>query len=182
MLQRRGIAPRRPEREAARARGRDRRGGRPGGEADDRDEHGGPRHRHPARVGDRGARRPPHHRHGAPRVAAHRQPAARPRGPPGRTRARRSSSSPSRTTSCASSRPSGWRTSSAGWASPRARKITAPDGHQGDPRARRRRSRPYNFEIRKNLLEYDEVMDLQRKEVYGLRQSILGATRSASAR
>ncbi|MCC7136974.1 MAG: preprotein translocase subunit SecA [Planctomycetes bacterium] len=31
----------------------------------------------------------------------------------------------------------------------------------------------YNFEIRKNLLEYDEVMDLQRKEVYGLRQSIL---------
>jgi len=31
----------------------------------------------------------------------------------------------------------------------------------------------YNFEIRKNLLEYDEVMDLQRKEVYGLRQSVL---------
>ncbi len=31
----------------------------------------------------------------------------------------------------------------------------------------------YNFEIRKNLLEYDEVMDLQRKEVYGLRQAVL---------
>ena len=31
----------------------------------------------------------------------------------------------------------------------------------------------YNFEIRKNLLEYDEVMDIQRKEVYGLRQSVL---------
>ncbi len=30
-----------------------------------------------------------------------------------------------------------------------------------------------NFEIRKNLLEYDEVMDIQRKEVYGLRQSLL---------
>ena len=30
-----------------------------------------------------------------------------------------------------------------------------------------------NFEIRKNLLEYDEVMDIQRKEVYGLRASLL---------
>jgi preprotein translocase subunit SecA len=30
-----------------------------------------------------------------------------------------------------------------------------------------------NFEIRKNLLEYDEVMDIQRKEVYGLRSALL---------
>ena len=30
-----------------------------------------------------------------------------------------------------------------------------------------------NFDIRKNLLEYDEVMDHQRKEVYGYRQEIL---------
>ncbi len=30
-----------------------------------------------------------------------------------------------------------------------------------------------NFEIRKNLLEYDEVMDIQRKEVYGLRTMLL---------
>jgi preprotein translocase subunit SecA len=30
-----------------------------------------------------------------------------------------------------------------------------------------------NFEIRKNLLEYDEVMDEQRKRVYGYRQEIL---------
>ncbi len=30
-----------------------------------------------------------------------------------------------------------------------------------------------NFDIRKNLLEYDEVMDLQRKRVYGYRQEIL---------
>ncbi len=30
-----------------------------------------------------------------------------------------------------------------------------------------------NFEIRKNLLEYDEVMDFQRKRVYGYRQQIL---------
>jgi preprotein translocase subunit SecA len=31
----------------------------------------------------------------------------------------------------------------------------------------------YHFDIRKNLLEYDEVMDHQRKEVYGRRQRIL---------
>lgn len=31
----------------------------------------------------------------------------------------------------------------------------------------------YNFEIRKNLLEYDEVMDEQRKTVYSWRQKIL---------
>src|SRR5207302_5501166 len=30
-----------------------------------------------------------------------------------------------------------------------------------------------NFDIRKNLLEYDEVMDHQRKQVYGFRQRIL---------
>ena len=38
-----------------------------------------------ARPGDR-RRRPAHRRHRAPRVAAHRQPAARPLGPPGRSR------------------------------------------------------------------------------------------------
>ncbi len=31
----------------------------------------------------------------------------------------------------------------------------------------------YNFDIRKNLLEYDEVMDMQRKRVYSYRQRIL---------
>jgi preprotein translocase subunit SecA len=30
-----------------------------------------------------------------------------------------------------------------------------------------------NFEIRKSLLEYDEVMDRQRKTIYGVRQSVL---------
>jgi preprotein translocase subunit SecA len=33
-----------------------------------------------------------------------------------------------------------------------------------------------NFEVRKNLLEYDEVMDEQRKRVYGFRQRILDHT------
>ena len=31
----------------------------------------------------------------------------------------------------------------------------------------------HNFEIRKHLLEYDEVMDEQRKAIYGLRQKVL---------
>ncbi len=31
----------------------------------------------------------------------------------------------------------------------------------------------YHFEIRKNLLEYDEVMDAQRKSIYGVRQEVL---------
>jgi preprotein translocase subunit SecA len=30
-----------------------------------------------------------------------------------------------------------------------------------------------NFEIRKHLKEYDDVMNLQRNEIYGLRQRIL---------
>jgi preprotein translocase subunit SecA len=33
-----------------------------------------------------------------------------------------------------------------------------------------------NFDIRKNLLEFDEVMDVQRKRVYGYRQKILEGT------
>jgi preprotein translocase subunit SecA len=34
-----------------------------------------------------------------------------------------------------------------------------------------------NFEVRKNLLEYDEVMDEQRKRVYGYRQRILNGAK-----
>src|SRR5262249_33834386 len=33
-----------------------------------------------------------------------------------------------------------------------------------------------NFDMRKNLLEFDEVMDMQRKRVYGYRQKILEGT------
>ena len=32
----------------------------------------------------------------------------------------------------------------------------------------------HNFDIRKNLIEYDDVMNLQRKSVYGLRRKVLG--------
>ena len=47
--------------------------------------------------------RPAHSRHRTPRSAAHRQPASRPRRPPGRSRAPRASISRSKTTCCASS-------------------------------------------------------------------------------
>jgi preprotein translocase subunit SecA len=36
-----------------------------------------------------------------------------------------------------------------------------------------RKVEEYNFEIRKNLLEYDEVMDQQRKAIYAARQDVL---------
>ncbi|MCC6416882.1 MAG: SEC-C domain-containing protein, partial [Gemmataceae bacterium] len=39
--------------------------------------------------------------------------------------------------------------------------------------AAQRKVEERNFDIRKNLLEYDEVMDHQRKRVYGFRQEIL---------
>lgn len=39
--------------------------------------------------------------------------------------------------------------------------------------AAQRKVEERNFEIRKNLLEYDEVMDQQRKRVYGYRQRVL---------
>jgi preprotein translocase subunit SecA len=50
--------------------------------------------------------------------------------------------------------------------------ITSPMLSRAITRAQKK-VEAYNFEIRKNLLEYDEVMDLQRKEVYGLRQRVL---------
>src|SRR5262249_52821107 len=38
-----------------------------------------------------------------------------------------------------------------------------------------------NFDIRKNLLEYDEVMDVQRKQIYGRRQEILNGLNCKAA-
>ncbi|MCK6444846.1 MAG: preprotein translocase subunit SecA [Planctomycetes bacterium] len=39
-----------------------------------------------------------------------------------------------------------------------------------------RKVEDYNFEIRKSLLEYDEVMDKQRKTIYSVRQEVLEGT------
>ena len=33
----------------------------------------------------------------------------------------------------------------------------------------------HNFDIRKNLLEYDDVMNQQRKTIYALRRRVIGA-------
>ena len=82
----RGDHAQRPEREGARARGRDHQGRGPARRGHDRDEHGRPRRRHQARRRRRRGRRPLRARHRAPRVAPDRQPAARPLGPPGRPR------------------------------------------------------------------------------------------------
>ncbi|MGL4465814.1 MAG: SEC-C metal-binding domain-containing protein, partial [Planctomycetia bacterium] len=39
--------------------------------------------------------------------------------------------------------------------------------------AAQKRREEYHFEVRKHLLEYDEIMDVQRKRVYGYRQAVL---------
>jgi hypothetical protein len=71
----------RAQREVPRARSADHQGRGRVGRGHDRDQHGRPRRRHQARRGRGRERRLAHHRHRAPRVAAHRQPAARPRRP-----------------------------------------------------------------------------------------------------
>src|SRR5438477_3220984 len=44
--------------------------------------------------------------------------------------------------------------------------------------AAQKKREEHNFDIRKHLLEYDEVMDIQRKSVYGYRQEILQGANS----
>ena len=86
LLKRQGVPHNGPEREGARARGRDHQGRRQPRRGDDRHEHGGPRRRHQDRRRGPRARRPLRPRHRAPRGTPDRQPAARPVGPPGRPR------------------------------------------------------------------------------------------------
>ncbi len=112
LLQKEQAAAPGAQRQAARARGAHRRPGRASGRGDHRHQHGGPRHRHRARRQSRGRagrrrrarragaratargmagasrqgarrRRTAHRRHRAPRIAPHRQSAARPLRPPG---------------------------------------------------------------------------------------------------
>ena len=123
---------------------------------------------------ERGGRggRAPHPRHRAPREPPHRQPAARPLGPPGRSRARASSSSRSRTTCCASSAPSA---SSPGWsasASRTARRSSTACSTRAIENAQKK-VEARNFDIRKHLLDYDNVMNKQRQAFYGRRRELL---------
>ena len=45
-----------------------------------------------------------------------------------------------------------------------------------------RKVEQFNFEMRKNVLQYDEVMDQQRKVIYGMRQKVLDALVAVSIR
>ena len=206
-------AARGAEREAARARGRDRRAGGPARRDHDRDQHGRPRHRHragrqrssrrssrcattsrcrrrrrnaqieqaarrvagAARRGDRG-RRPAHRRHRAPRVAAHRQPAARPRRPPGRPGHRRASTCRSRIRCCASSAASASASIMQRLKMPEGEPIEHPIVNRSIAKAQNRvESR--NFDIRKQLLEYDDVANDQRRVIYQQRNELLESER-----
>jgi len=87
------------------------------------------------------------------------------------TRARRASTSRSRTTCCASSAPSGSSASWTTWAWKRASRSSTSSSRA--PSHRQKRVETRNFEIRKHLLEYDDVMNKQREIVYGLRREVL---------
>ena len=123
--------------------------------------------------GPRGRRagRPAHHRHRAARGPPHRPAASRPLRPPGRSRqqpllpvaGRRPDADLRRRVGQEHAHPAGH----AG-----RRGDRKPDGPRRIEGAQKK-VEERNFEIRKNLLEYDEVMDEQRKRVYGYRQRIL---------
>ena len=136
----------------------------------DRDEHGRPRHRHQTRQGPRphaGGGGTPDHRLRAARVAAHRPPAARPLGPPGRSRA------------VAVLPVAGRRPDAAVRLRPH-RPLDGQDRRRGRRGHHRRlvtrsieqaqkRVELQNFQQRKRLLEYDDVMNQQREVIYSLR-------------
>ena len=109
--------------------------------------------------------RPAHRRHRAARGPAHRQPASRAVRPPGRPRLQPLLPVAARTTCCALRRRVDAQDAGAGWASPRASAIEDKRITKGIERAQKK-VEERNFDIRKNLLEYDEVMDYQRRAFY----------------
>ena len=214
LLKKRGHPPPGAQRQVPRARGRDRGPGRAREGGHHRHQHGGARHRHPARrqpglpgqgapAGRRASippPRPPEAREAAWHEAkkAHR---ARARAG-GRSSAACTSSAPSATSRGAST------TSSAAaraaratpgssrfylsleddllriFGSERIQRIMDRLGmEEGEPIEHKlvtraigtaqKRVETRNFEIRKHLLEYDDVMNKQREIVYGLRREIL---------
>ncbi len=136
-----------------------------------RHQHGRPRHRHQARRGRRGSWGPVRPRHRAPRGPPHRQPAARPFRPPGR---------PGRQPvhHLSGRRP----------AAPLRRRAHPPAHGPAGPggvlpiehslisrsvESAQKKVEEQNFQIRKRVLEYDDVMNKQREVIYGQRQRIL---------
>ena len=129
--------------------------------------------------GPRG-RRALHRRHGATRVAPRRQPAARPQRPPGRSGrvavlpvARRRPDADLRV------RPAPEHHAQARHGG--GRPDRARDGEPRD-RARSEAGRRAQLRDRKHLLEYDDVMNRQREEIYTLRRDILQANKARDPR
>ena len=123
------------------------------------------------RRGDRSGR-PVHPRHRASRVAAHRQPAPRPRRPPGRSRR-------VALLSLARRRPDAHLRQAVGHRCC-CEKLGMEEGVPIESRMISKRIEgaqkaveAQNFESRKHLLEYDDVMNKQREAVYGLRRQLL---------
>ena len=111
------------------------------------------------------------HRHRAAHGAANRQPASRPRRPPGRSGLQPLLRlPPGRTDEDVRRRVDDQ--------SPRLARHGRGHGHRGQAHQqghppRQKKVEERNFLARKNLLEYDEVMDHQRTAFYGMRQSVL---------
>ena len=112
-------------------------------------------------------------------VAADRQPAPRPRRPPGRPGFVAGSTCRSQDDLMRHVRRRvGRATSSPGSACRRARRSRSGMVTRRIEKAQKK-VEEYHFDQRKNLLEYDEVMDHQRKRVYGTRQEILDGAEPA---
>jgi preprotein translocase subunit SecA len=125
-----------------------------------------------ARAGE-GRGRPAHHRHRAPRIAPHRQPAARPcgrQGDPGSSRFYLSLDDPLLRI----------------FAGDRVRaimdRLKMPEGEAIEAgivtrsiESAQRKVEARNFDIRKQLLEYDDVSNDQRKVIYQQRNELLEA-------
>ena len=112
-----------------------------------------------------------HRRHRTPRSPAHRPPASRPLRPAGRPRQQP-------LLPLAGRRPDADFRRRVGEKHPHPARHEGRRGHRkphgfAPHRRRQKKVEERNFEVRKNLLEYDEVMDEQRKRVYGYRQNIL---------
>ena len=148
----------------------------PAGSAAGRMGRPGPRNRAARADEGRGPRRGRHGRTAHPRHRTARSPPHRPPAPRPLRPARRSRQQP--LLPLAGRRPDADLRRRVGQEHPH------PAGHEGrrghrkphgfaPHRGRQKKVEERNFEVRKNLLEYDEVMDEQRKRVYGYRQNIL---------
>ena len=172
LLKRRGDPAQRPEREGARARGRDHHRRRPARRRHDRDQHGRPRRRHQARRRRRRrsagstCSRPSATSRGASTTSCAAAPAAR------ATRARRASTSPAQDDLVrlfAGDRIHGI-----------MERFKLPDDQPMEAEilsrqieGAQKKVEEQNFVARKNVLKYDDVMNTQRMVIYEQRRRVL---------